>query len=85
MVVIDPIFENGELIGFAKITRDMTEERNAQLQLDESREQLLQLQKMEAVRQLTGDLAHDFRVTSELLIVAAIHANRWEEKWRSVA
>ncbi len=60
MVVIDPIFQNGELIGFAKITRDMTEQRNAQLQLEESREQLLQLQKMEAVGQLTGGLAHDF-------------------------
>jgi PAS domain S-box-containing protein len=29
MVVIDPIQEDGELIGFAKITRDMTEHREA--------------------------------------------------------
>ena len=36
MVVIDPIVENGKLIGFAKITRDMTEQRAAQLAALES-------------------------------------------------
>src|SRR5689334_15254735 len=30
-VVIDPIFDGGKLVGFAKITRDMTEQRTAQL------------------------------------------------------
>ena len=60
-VVIDAIHdEQGELIGFAKITRDMTEKREAQLRLEESREQLFQSQKMEALGQLTGGLAHDF-------------------------
>jgi PAS domain S-box-containing protein len=59
--VIDPIFDdNGELIGFAKITRDLTERREIQLELERSREQLFQSQKMEAVGQLTGGLAHDF-------------------------
>jgi len=60
MVVIDPIMEDGQLIGFAKVTRDMTERREAQLELEKSREQLFQAQKMEAVGQLTGGLAHDF-------------------------
>jgi PAS domain S-box-containing protein len=32
-VVIDPIFENGELIGFAKITRDATALRDVQIEL----------------------------------------------------
>ena len=34
-VVIDPIHEDGKLIGFAKITRDITERREAQLKLEQ--------------------------------------------------
>jgi PAS domain S-box-containing protein len=60
-VIIDAIRdEDGTLIGFAKITRDLTERREAQLELEQSREQLFQSQKMEAVGQMTGGLAHDF-------------------------
>jgi PAS domain S-box-containing protein len=60
-VVIDAIRdEDGKLIGFAKITRDMSEKREAQLRLEEAREQLFRSQKMEALGQLTGGLAHDF-------------------------
>ena len=59
-VVVDAIYDNGQLIGFAKITRDLTERREAQMQLEESREQLFQSQKMDAIGQLTGGLAHDF-------------------------
>jgi PAS domain S-box-containing protein len=59
--VIDAIHDDhGELIGFAKVTRDMTEKRQAQHRLQESREQLFRSQKMEALGQLTGGLAHDF-------------------------
>jgi signal transduction histidine kinase len=52
--------DDGRLIGFAKITRDLTERRQAQLELEQSREQLIQAQKMEAIGHLTGGLAHDF-------------------------
>jgi PAS domain S-box-containing protein len=61
MVVIDPVLDdNGEIIGFAKVTRDLTERREAQLELERSQQALFQSQKMEAVGQLTGGLAHDF-------------------------
>ena len=60
-VIVDAIHDtNGELIGFAKVTRDLTERMEIQRQLEQSREQLFQAQKMEAIGQLTGGLAHDF-------------------------
>ncbi len=59
-VVIDAILDQGTLIGFAKITRDLSERREVQLQLEQAREQLFQAQKMEAIGQLTGGIAHDF-------------------------
>lgn len=60
-VVIDPIRdEAGRLVGFAKVTRDITDRKLAQEALDRTREQLFQAQKMEALGQLTGGVAHDF-------------------------
>ncbi|MBK5476389.1 PAS domain S-box protein [Pseudomonas sp. TH21] len=60
-VVIDPIRnEQGELIGYAKITRDVTESVQAQQEIKETREALFQAQKMESLGQLTGGIAHDF-------------------------
>jgi len=60
-VVIDPIHDDrGELVGFAKVTRDITERRKAQEELERSREALIQAQKMEAIGRLTGGVAHDF-------------------------
>jgi PAS domain S-box-containing protein len=60
-VIIDRILDHdGKLIGFAKVTRDMTEKRRAQEELEQARAALAQSQKMEAVGQLTGGVAHDF-------------------------
>ncbi len=60
-VVIDAIRdETGQLIGYAKITRDISEKVEAQKALTKTREELFQAQKMEAIGQLTGGIAHDF-------------------------
>ena len=60
-VVIDAIRDDeGELIGFAKITRDITERKEAQEKVEKAREFSLQAQKLEAIGQLTGGIAHDF-------------------------
>ena len=52
-VIIDAIRTDGHLVGYAKITRDITERRAAEARLR-------QAQKMEAVGQFTGGAAHDF-------------------------
>jgi PAS domain S-box-containing protein len=52
-VIIDAITSDGHLVGYAKITRDITERRAAEARLR-------QAQKMEAVGQFTGGAAHDF-------------------------
>ena len=60
-VIIDPIRDDqGNAIGYAKITRDITERRKAEEELQKAREFSLQAQKLEAIGQLTGGIAHDF-------------------------
>jgi PAS domain S-box-containing protein len=60
-VVIDAIRDDaGKLIGFAKVTRDITERREAEAALQAAQATLIRSQKLEAVGQLTGGVAHDF-------------------------
>jgi len=82
-VVIDRILDSdGKLIGFAKITRDMSEKRRAQEALEQARAALAQAQKMEAVGQLTGGVAHDF---NNLLTVITNSLDLLETRVRSDA
>jgi PAS domain S-box-containing protein len=59
--IIDPIRgDDGELIGFAKVTRDITDKKRAHDELEAAREALAQSQKLQALGELTGGIAHDF-------------------------
>lgn len=60
-VVIDAVRDsNGKLIGFAKVTRDLTERREAQRALEQAQEAFFQSQKLDAIGKLTAGVAHDF-------------------------
>ena len=75
-VVIDPVRDDdGELIGFAKITRDITERREAQQKLQRVERQLAEAQKLDALGQLTGGIAHDFN-NLLMIISGSAHALR---------
>src|SRR6266542_3316405 len=75
----------GKLVGFAKITRDVTAQREAQALLEQTREQLLQAGKMEAIGQLTGGVAHDFNNLLTIILGNLEIANRDIEAVKSGA
>jgi PAS domain S-box-containing protein len=85
-VVIDRIQDaSGNVIGFAKVTRDITERRETQQRLEAAREQLYQSQKMDAIGQLTGGVAHDFNNLLTIIIGNLDNGKRVLESWQSGA
>jgi PAS domain S-box-containing protein len=86
-VIIDPIREDGKLVGFAKITRDITERRDAQLKLEQMQRQLAESQRLDALGQLTGGVAHDFN--NLLMVISgsvyALKKGTGEDARRAVA
>jgi PAS domain S-box-containing protein len=63
--------QGGTLIGFAKVTRDVTERQQSLESLKRAHERLAQSQKLEMLGQLTGAIAHDF---NNLLMVISANA-----------
>jgi PAS domain S-box-containing protein len=82
-VVIDRIGDdNGNLVGFAKVTRDISDKKEAQDRLKEVQAQLVASQKLEAVGQLSGGIAHDF---NNLLMIVIGNLETAERHSRQLA
>jgi PAS domain S-box-containing protein len=72
-VVIDALKDDGgQLIGFAKITRDITERVQAARELEETRVALVQSRAEEALRRVQAELAHVARVATLGELAASI-------------
>jgi PAS domain S-box-containing protein len=67
----------GRVVGMHGICFDITERKQAEIELERTREQLAQMQKMEALGQLTGGIAHDF---NNLLMIVSGHAELLRRK-----
>lgn len=77
-VVVDAILnDDGNLIGFAKITRDISQ----RMTLEETRSALERAQRLESIGKLTGGVAHDFNNILQViggnlqLLVTAMQGN----------
>lgn len=72
--------KEGVLHGFAFLLRDISGQRATEVALETTREQLQQAQKLDALGQLTGGVAHDFnnilQAITGHLDVASLHLER---------
>jgi len=59
-VVIEPVCEGATLLGFVKMTRDITESYQAQTLLRDAQRALVSTQQFEKVNRLSRGLAHEF-------------------------
>jgi len=76
-VVLESVHdEAGQLAGYAKVTRDITERLESEKSLQETREQLLQSQKLDALGQMTSGIAHDFNNLLQAILGAVQMAQR---------
>lgn len=75
--------EDGQIVGLAKVTRDITDRRESAMQLDAMRAQLFQAQKLEALGQLTGGLAHDFNNMLTIILSSARLAQTTQDPVRA--
>ena len=81
-VIIDPLRdEAGRPVGYVKVTRDITERRQAEEVLEQTRSALAQSQKMETIGQLAGGIAHDFNnLLTAILGNASVLERRFREQ-----
>jgi len=79
--VLNALYDKrGEVIGFAKITRDITTRFEAERKLHQVQHQLVQSRKMESLGQLTGGMAHDFNNALAIIVSALQLAERSIER-----
>jgi PAS domain S-box-containing protein len=75
-VVIDTIHdEGGALVGFAKVTRDITEQREAQQATETARERMAEMQRLDALGELVGGIAHNYSNLIQIVLSGIRLAN----------
>ena len=75
-VVIDTIHdEDGTLVGFAKVTRDITERREAQQATETARERMAEMQRLDALGELVGGIAHNYSNLIQIVLSGIRLAN----------
>lgn len=79
-VVIDPVHDDkGQHVGFAKITRDITEQKRHREELQAARDAMHHAHRLEAIGRLTGGVAHDFNNFLTAIRFSAEFLKRSEE------